>query len=64
MPALSRDTGRADQITEALDHLEPTRPEAVLATYAVHSQAFRNVADQAWKRVIAIVVQPGVEFGH
>ncbi len=50
--------------TEALDHLEPTRPEAVLATYAVHAQAFRNVAGQAWQRVIAIVVQPGVEFGH
>jgi len=50
--------------TEALDHLQPTRPEAVLATYAVHAQAFRNVGNQAWKRVIAIVVQPGVEFGH
>ncbi len=50
--------------TEALDHLEPTRPAAVLATYAVHEEAFRRVAGAAWKRVAAIVVQPGVEFGH
>lgn len=49
--------------TEALDHLQPTTPEAVLATYAVHERAFRDVGE-AWKRVIAIVVQPGVEFGH
>ncbi len=50
--------------TEALDHLQPTRPEAALATYAVHAQAFQDVANRAWTRVIAIVVQPGVEFGH
>ncbi len=49
--------------TEALDHLRPTSPEAVLATYAVHERAFRGVV-AAWQRVIAIVVQPGVEFGH
>ncbi len=48
--------------TEALDHLRPTTPEAVLATYAVHERAFG--AAEAWRRVIAIVVQPGVEFGH
>ena len=48
--------------TEALDHLRPTAPEAVLATYAVHERGFRGV--EAWRRVIAIVVQPGVEFGH
>jgi len=51
--------------TEALDHLRSTCPADVLATYAVHEEAFRKVGDgQAWKRVIAIVVQPGVEFGH
>ena len=51
--------------TEALDHLCPTDPDAVLATYAVHERAFRDVSrGEAWKRVIAIVVQPGVEFGH
>lgn len=51
--------------TEALDHLRPTTPEAVIATHAVHEQAFRDVANgEAWNRVIAMVVQPGVEFGH
>ena len=49
----------------ALDHLRPTSPEAVLHTYAVHEDAFRDIAGgSAWQRVIAIVVQPGVEFGH
>ena len=50
---------------EALDHLQPTEAGAVLATYAVHAAAFRDVAGgDAWRRVLAIVVQPGVEFGH
>jgi len=48
----------------ALDHLAPTRPEAALATHAVHEAAFRDAAGGAWPRVIALVVQPGVEFGH
>jgi D-tagatose-1,6-bisphosphate aldolase subunit GatZ/KbaZ len=50
--------------TGALDHLEPTRPEAALATHAVHEAAFRDAAGEAWLRVVALVVQPGVEFGH
>ena len=50
--------------TEALDHLRPTTPEAVLATYGVHERAFRKAVPAAWPRVLAIVVQPGVEFGH
>lgn len=53
--------------TEALDgdHLQITTPEAVEKTYAVHRAAFaaRDLAD-AFDRVIALVVQPGVEFGH
>ena len=49
--------------TGALDHLEPTRADAVLATWAVHRELFRPLAG-VWDRVIAIVVQPGVEFGH
>ncbi len=49
--------------TEGLDHLRPTAPEAVLATHAIHERAFREVGG-VWPRVIAIVVQPGVEFGH
>ncbi len=50
--------------TEALDHLRPTRPEAVWTTHAVHERAFRDIAPAAWDRVVAMVVQPGVEFGH
>ena len=51
--------------TEALDHLRPTGADAVLATYGVHERAFAGIGGgEAWKRVIAIVVQPGVEFGH
>jgi D-tagatose-1,6-bisphosphate aldolase subunit GatZ/KbaZ len=49
--------------TEALDHLQPTRADAVLATWAVHRDVFRSLTG-VWERVIAIVVQPGVEFGH
>ena len=51
--------------THALDHLELTAPEAVARTYDVHKSAFeaRGLSD-AFSRVIALVVQPGVEFGH
>ncbi len=42
----------------SLDHLRPTTPEAVLATYGVHEQAFHQAAPAAWSRVLAIVVQP------
>lgn len=48
-----------------LDHLTPTRPEAVLDTCVIHQRAFcEQGVEAAWKRVIAVVVQPGVEFGH
>ena len=50
--------------TEGLDHMVPTAPEAVLETHAVHERAFQALAPSAWDRVIAMVVQPGVEFGH
>ena len=50
--------------TEALDHLVPTEAGAVQATYDVHERAFRDIAPGAWSRVVAMVVQPGVEFGH
>ena len=49
----------------SLDHLTPTRAEAVRVTYEVHRAAFRDVAGgAAWDRLLAMVVQPGVEFGH
>lgn len=47
------------------DHLEPTRPEAVEETLEVHEAAFRELGlHDAFSRVIALVVQPGVEFGN
>lgn len=51
--------------TEALDHLQITTPDAVQKTHAVHRDAFsaRGLGD-AFARVIGLVVQPGVEFGH
>lgn len=50
---------------EDLDELALTTPEAALATIAMHRELFQasGLAD-AWARVIATVVQPGVEFDH
>lgn len=49
----------------ALEHLEPTSVAAVEACIELTRQAFRRHGlEAAWERVIAIVVQPGVEFGH
>jgi D-tagatose-1,6-bisphosphate aldolase subunit GatZ/KbaZ len=50
---------------EELDTVEVTHPNAALDTIAVHRQAWRDRGlDAAWQRVIALVVQPGVEFDH
>ncbi len=50
---------------EELGELEVTRPAAAIETAAVHRRAFEaaGIAD-AFQRVIAAVVQPGVEFGN
>lgn len=52
--------------THALDDtLTLTTPDAVARTYAVHRDAFQALGLQdALSRVIGLVVQPGVEFGH
>ena len=51
--------------THALECLELTHPEAVAKTYSVHRDAFQAVGlAEAFGRVMALVVQPGVEFGH
>lgn len=51
--------------TEALAHVEVTSAEAARKTFEVHAQAFADAGLQdAWSRVIAMVVQPGVEFDH
>jgi len=50
---------------EDLEELAVTTPEAALATIEMHREVFRNEGlTQAWERVIATVVQPGVEFDH
>ncbi|MEP7186371.1 MAG: D-tagatose-bisphosphate aldolase, class II, non-catalytic subunit [Rhodanobacter sp.] len=51
--------------TEAIDGLAVTAPTAALATIEAHRQAFAAAGlEPAWARVIASVVQPGVEFDH
>ena len=51
--------------TNELDRLEVTKPGAVFQTYEEHKSAFEALGLQAaFSRVMALVVQPGVEFGH
>jgi D-tagatose-1,6-bisphosphate aldolase subunit GatZ/KbaZ len=50
---------------EALTHLAPTSADAARATLDRHRRAFAEAGlKEAWERVIALVVQPGVEFDH
>lgn len=50
---------------EALTELKATTPEAAQATLEAHRDAFkRQGLDAIWSRIIALVVQPGVEFDH
>ena len=50
---------------EVIDHLEVTRPCAAQRTMEVHRAAFEQAGlAAAFERVIGLVVQPGVEFGH
>ena len=50
---------------ETIDALAPTPPDAARATLQAHRDAFRAAGvEDAWPRVMALVVQPGVEFDH
>jgi D-tagatose-1,6-bisphosphate aldolase subunit GatZ/KbaZ len=50
---------------EDLAELAVTTPQAVLATIALHRDLFAQAGlSGPWDRVIATVVQPGVEFDH
>lgn len=50
---------------EELDELLPTSIENLQETIDVTHKAFiSHNLEEAWERVIAVVVQPGVEFGH
>lgn len=49
---------------ESIASLEVTHPEAAIRTAASHREAFAVAGiDAAFDRVIALVVQPGVEYG-
>lgn len=50
---------------EPLSQLAVTTPEAAASTVEAHRKAFlaQGLSD-AWERIIALVVQPGVEFDH
>ncbi|MEU6032226.1 D-tagatose-bisphosphate aldolase, class II, non-catalytic subunit [Streptomyces tauricus] len=50
---------------ETLGALVPTTPEAARTTLEQHRKAFaRHGIDEVWPRVMALVVQPAVEFDH
>ncbi len=50
---------------DGLDHLQITAPASVATTYAIHQAAFTKLGlTDAFSRVVGLVVQPGVEFGH
>lgn len=50
---------------EELETLEVTDPAAARDTLAAHRAIFADAGlSEAWPRVIALVVQPGVEFDH
>lgn len=49
----------------ALDAITPTSPEAARRTLDIHRRVFADAGlNRALGRVIAVVVQPGVEFGN
>jgi len=51
--------------TESIEGLAVTTPQDALATIQAHREAFAAAGlESAWQRVIASVVQPGVEFDH
>lgn len=50
---------------ETLGRLTPTPADRARRTIAVHRAAFADAGlEHVWPRVIALVVQPGVEFDH
>lgn len=51
--------------TESLKELTPTTRAHAAETLVVHRRTFEEAGlAEAWPRVIALVVQPGVEFNH
>ncbi len=51
--------------TESLSHMQITTAESVRQMLEQHQQAFLQAGlESAWNRILAVVVQPGVEFNH
>lgn len=51
--------------THDLGELAVTSPEGAQQTMEIHEEAFAKAGlDAAWRRVLALVVRPGVEFDH
>ena len=50
--------------THSVHDVPATSKEAASHTLAVHKRVFEEQLPGVWKRVIALVVQPGVEFDH
>ncbi|WP_426359716.1 D-tagatose-bisphosphate aldolase, class II, non-catalytic subunit [Pseudocolwellia sp. HL-MZ19] len=51
--------------TEELDELEVTSPDAAKQTILAHKTVFdAHGLEAVWPRIVALVVQPGVEFDH
>lgn len=50
--------------THSVHDLQATSVEAAAHTLAIHKQVFEQQLPGVWSRVIALVVQPGVEFDH
>jgi D-tagatose-1,6-bisphosphate aldolase subunit GatZ/KbaZ len=51
--------------TEELEQVQVTASQAAADTILAHQKAFSAVGlEQAWERVVGLVVQPGVEFDH
>ena len=49
---------------EDVYHLTVTHPDNLFSSLELYERAFRDDGlDDAWQRVVAVVVQPGVEFG-
>jgi D-tagatose-1,6-bisphosphate aldolase subunit GatZ/KbaZ len=53
-------------VTSLEQHLQPTPVANVAETIRLHQQAFAalGLGPQVWQKVIAVVVQPGVEFDN
>lgn len=51
--------------TDAVDAIAPTTPESLMNTLESFEAEFRRKGlEAAWQRVVAVVVQPGVDFGE